>query len=173
MDYTVERTEAEMAVYEFLEREDIEYERIDHESAHTMEICAGIEKILGAPICKNLFLCNRQQTDFYLLMIPAGKIFKTKYLSAQLGCARLSFATPEQMDELLHLLPGSVSPMGLMNDSGRKVRLVIDRELMSLDYFGCHPCANTSTIKMNMSDFLEKFLPASGHDYTVVELASE
>lgn len=106
-------------------------------------------------------------------MIPAGKIFKTKYLSAQLGCARLSFATPEQMAELMHLLPGSASPMGLMNDSGRKVRLVIDRELMSLDYFGCHPCANTSTIKMRMYDFLEKFLPAIGHDCTVVELASD
>lgn len=166
------RSEAETAVYEFLEREHIEYERLDHEAADTMEVCAQIEKRLGAPICKNLFLCNRQQTDFYLLMIPAGKVFKTKYLSSQLGCARLSFATPGHMEEYLHIHPGAVSPMGLMNDTAGRVRLIIDRDLMSLDYFGCHPCVNTSTVKMRLSDLLGKFLPATGHDYTVVELAS-
>lgn len=166
------RSEAETAVYEFLEREHIEYERLDHEAADTMEVCAQIEKRLGAPICKNLFLCNRQQTDFYLLMIPAGKVFKTKYLSSQLGCARLSFATPGHMEEYLHIHPGAVSPMGLMNDTAGRVRLIIDRDLMSLDHFGCHPCVNTSTVKMRLSDLLGKFLPATGHDYTVVELAS-
>lgn len=167
------RSEAETTVYEFLEKEHIEYERLDHEAADTMEVCAQIEKRLGAPICKNLFLCNRQQTDFYLLMIPADKVFKTKYLSSQLGCARLSFATPGHMEEYLHIHPGAVSPMGLMNDTARRVRLIIDRDLMSLDYFGCHPCVNTSTVKMRLSDLLGKFLPATGHDYTVVELASE
>lgn len=166
------RSEAETAVYEFLEKEHIEYERLDHEAADTMEVCAQIEKRLGAPICKNLFLCNRQQTDFYLLMIPAGKVFKTKYLSSQLGCARLSFATPGHMEEYLHIHPGAVSPMGLMNDTAGRVRLIIDRDLMSLDHFGCHPCVNTSTVKMRLSDLLGKFLPATGHDYTVVELAS-
>lgn len=167
------RNEAETAVYEFLEKEHIEYERLDHEAADTMEVCAQIEKRLGAPICKNLFLCNRQQTDFYLLMIPADKVFKTKYLSSQLGCARLSFATPGHMEEYLHIHPGAVSPMGLMNDTAGMVRLIIDRDLMSLDHFGCHPCVNTSTVKMRLSDLLGKFLPATGHDYTVVELASE
>lgn len=167
------RSEAETAVYEFLEKEHIEYERLDHEAADTMEVCAQIEKRLGAPICKNLFLCNRQQTDFYLLMIPAGKVFKTKYLSSQLGCARLSFAGPGHMEEYLHIQPGAVSPMGLMNDTARMVRLIIDRDLMSLEHFGCHPCVNTSTVKMRLSDLLGKFLPATGHDYTVVELASE
>lgn len=167
------RNEAETAVYEFLEKEHIEYERLDHEAADTMEVCAQIEKRLGAPICKNLFLCNRQQTDFYLLMIPADKVFKTKYLSSQLGCARLSFATPGHMEEYLHIHPGAVSPMGLMNDTARRVRLIIDRDLMFLDHFGCHPCVNTSTVKMRLSDLLGKFLPATGHDYTVVELASE
>lgn len=167
------RSEAETAVYEFLEKENIEYERLDHEAADTMEVCAQIEKRLGAPICKNLFLCNRQQTDFYLLMIPADKVFKTKYLSSQLGCARLSFATPGHMEEYLHIHPGAVSPMGLMNDTAGMVRLIIDRDLMSLDHFGCHPCVNTSTVKMRLSDLLGKFLPATGHDYTVVELASE
>lgn len=167
------RSETETAVYRLLEKENIEVQRIDHEVADTMEICAEIEKRLGAPICKNLFLCNRQQTDFYLLMIPADKVFKTKYLSSQLGCARLSFASEEQMVKLLKIHPGAVSPMGLMNDTDKHVRLIIDRDLLTMDMFGCHPCVNTSSIKMTFSDLLEKFLPATGHDYTVVSLSQE
>lgn len=167
------RSETETAVYSLLEENNIEFIRIDHEAADTMEVCAGIEKRLGAPICKNLFLCNRQQTDFYLLMIPADKIFRTKYLSSQLGCARLSFASEEQMMRLLKIHPGAVSPMGLMNDTDKNVRLIIDSDLLSLDTFGCHPCVNTSTIRMKFSNLLEKFLPAVGHDYTAVSLTQE
>lgn len=163
-------SETETAVYGLLEQENIEFVRICHEAADTMTVCAEIEKSLGAPICKNLFLCNRQQTDFYLLMIPAGKVFKTKYLSSQLGCARLSFASEEHMVKYLGIHPGAVSPMGLMNDKENKVRLVIDRDLLSMDTFGCHPCVNTSTIRMKLSDFLGKFLPAVAHDYTAVTL---
>lgn len=164
------RSETEIAVYRLLENANIDYFRLDHEAADTMDVCAEIEKRLGAPICKNLFLCNRQQTDFYLLMIPAGKAFKTKYLSSQLGCARLSFASGEQMEEYLGLHPGAVSPMGLMNDKDGKVRLIIDCDLLSLDTFGCHPCVNTSTVRMKLSDLLEKFLPAVRHGYTAVTL---
>lgn len=167
------RSETEIAVYRLLENANIDYFRLDHEAADTMDVCAEIEKRLGAPICKNLFLCNRQQTDFYLLMIPAGKAFKTKYLSSQLGCARLSFANGEQMEVYLGLHPGAVSPMGLMNDKDGKVRLIIDRDLLSLDTFGCHPCVNTSTVRMKLSDLLEKFLPAVRHDYTAVTLPDE
>ena len=167
------RSETETAVYRLLEQENIEFARIDHDAADTMEICAGIEKDLGAPICKNLFLCNRQQTDFYLLMMPADKAFKTKYISSQLGCARLSFASEEQMVKYLDIHPGAVSPMGLMNDKEKKVHLVIDRDLLSADTFGCHPCVNTSTIRLKLSDFLGKFLPAVAHGYTAVTLPSE
>lgn len=167
------RGKTEIAVYRLLEKERIDFFRLDHEAAYTMEICAGIEKSLGAPICKNLFLCNRQQTEFYLLMIPSCKPFKTKYLSSQLGCARLSFAAEEQMVEYLGTHPGAVSPMGLMNDKDGKVRLIIDSDLLSLDTFGCHPCVNTSTIRMKFSDLLEKFLPAVGHGYTIVTLLEE
>lgn len=165
--------ETENAVYELLDSIGIQYKAIQHDVADTMEACLAIEKDLGAPICKNLFLCNRQQTDFYLLLIPGDKVFKTKYLSSQLGCARLSFAGPEFMESLLHIKPGSVSPMGLMNDTDKKVRLIIDRDLMGLEYFGCHPCRNSASVKISMKDFLEKFLPKVGHDYTVVDLPVE
>lgn len=165
--------ETENAVYELLDSIGIQYKAIQHDVADTMEACLAIEKDLGAPICKNLFLCNRQQTDFYLLLIPGDKVFKTKYLSSQLGCARLSFAGPEFMESLLHIKPGSVSPMGLMNDTENKVRLIIDRDLMGLEYFGCHPCRNSASVKISMKDFLEKFLPKVEHDYTVVDLPVE
>lgn len=167
------RTETEVAVYNLLDTISIEYETLCHDAAYTMEECAEVEKVLGAPICKNLFLCNRQQTQFYLLMLPSDKVFKTKFLSSQLGCARLSFAGEEHMTELLHIHPGAVSPMGLMNDIENKVLLVIDKDLLKSKYFGCHPCVNTATIKLKVSDLIEKFVPQVGHEYRIVELQTE
>lgn len=163
----------EMAVYELLEKLDIPYLRVDHEAAATVDDCHGVDEALGIHICKNLFLCNRQKTDFYLLMMPGLKKFKTKELSSQLGVARLSFAEAEYMEEFLNITPGSVSVMGLMNDRDHRVRLLIDHELLQDEFVGCHPCVNTSSLKVRMRDILDKFLPYVGHDYTPVELRGE
>ena len=163
----------EMAVYELLEKLEISYQRVDHEAAATVDDCQGVDEALGIHICKNLFLCNRQKTDFYLLMMPGLKKFKTKELSAQLGVARLSFAEADYMEEFLNITPGSVSVLGLMNDKEHRVRLLIDRDLLQDEYVGCHPCVNTSSLKLRMQDILEKFLPCVGHAYTAVELAGE
>ena len=135
-----------------------------------MEICAEIDKTLQAVICKNLFLCNRQQTKFYLLMIPGDKPFHTKDISKQIGSSRLSFAPAEKMEEYLHISPGSVSVMGLMNDTQNRVQLVIDADVLKRDYVGCHPCINTSSIRIRISDLLDKILPAMGHTPIVVDL---
>ena len=166
------RPEKEIRVYDFLVHLGIEYKRVDHEPAFTMEVCEEIDKMLQATICKNLFLCNRQKTQFYLLMMPGDKPFKTKILSKQIGTARLSFASPEHMQELLDITPGSVSVLGLMNDGG-KVHLVIDSDLLKDEFIGCHPCINTSTLKIKTADIIEKFLPEVGHDYAVVSLPWE
>lgn len=163
----------EMAVYELLEKLDIPYLRVDHEAAATVDDCHDVDEALGIHICKNLFLCNRQKTDFYLLMMPGLKKFKTKELSAQLGVSRLSFADAAYMEAFLDITPGSVSVMGLMNDKEHRVRLLIDRELLQDAFVGCHPCVNTSSLRLRMRDILEKFLPHVGHEYTVVELAGE
>mgnify|MGYP002510802707 FL=1 len=163
----------EMAVYELLDKLEISYQRVDHEAAATVDDCHGVDEALGIHICKNLFLCNRQKTDFYLLMMPGLKKFKTKELSAQLGVSRLSFAEAEYMEEFLDIKPGSVSVMGLMNDKEHRVRLLIDSELLQDEFVGCHPCVNTSSLKLRMKDILEKFLPYVGHGYTVVELVGE
>lgn len=167
------RLSKEMAIYVLLDKLEIPYLRVDHEAAATVDDCQGVDEALGIHICKNLFLCNRQKTDFYLLMMPGLKKFKTKELSAQLGVARLSFAGAEYMEEFLHITPGSVSVMGLMNDREHRVRLLIDRELLQDEFVGCHPCVNTSSLKLRTKDVLEKFLPYVEHDYTVVELAGE
>ena len=168
-----DRDPRERRCYALLERLGVAFRRADHEAAATMEICREIEKSLGCPICKNLLLTNRQQTDFYLLLMEGDKVFKTKYLSKALGCARLSFATDEQMLELVDITPGSLSVLGLMNDPEKKVRLVIDKPVLDQPEIGFHPCLNTSTLAVSMTDFREKILPALGHEATVVELPTE
>ncbi|MCI8523451.1 MAG: prolyl-tRNA synthetase associated domain-containing protein [Lachnospiraceae bacterium] len=163
----------EMAVYELLEELDISYLRLDHEAAATVEDCHDVDRRLGIHICKNLFLCNAQKTDFYMLMMPGTKKFKTKELSSQIGSARLSFAGAEYMEAFLNITPGSVSVMGLMNDRDNRVRLLIDRDILADEFVGCHPCVNTASLKIRTQDILEKFLPYVKHDYTAVTLVGE
>lgn len=165
-----ERLPKEMAVYRLLDELNIFYERVDHPAAMTVESCHGVEQILNINICKNLFLCNRQKTDFYLLLMPGEKPFKTKDLSKQINTARLSFADEQYMEEYLDLIPGSVTIMGLMNDKENKVRLLIDEDVFYGEYLGFHPCINTSSLKAKSKDIWEKFLPAVHHDYTLVRL---
>ena len=170
------RLDKEIRVYDLLDSLGVKYQRIDHEAAMTMEACEEIDRTLsegeenGVAICKNLFLCNRQATDFYLLLIPGDKPFKTKYLSAQIGSSRLSFAKPEYMEKYLDITPGSVSIMGLMNDHEKKVQLLIDEYVLKDEYFRCHPCINTSSLKIRTKDLVEKIIPAMGHDPKIVKL---
>ena len=167
---TAGRLDKEIRTYDLLDRLGVEYERIDHEPAMTMEDCKEVDQLLEAVICKNLFLCNRQKTAFYLLMIPDTKVFHTKDLSAQIGSARLSFAKPEYMEEFLDITPGSVSVMGLMNDKEHRVQLLIDEDVLNGEYIGCHPCINTSSIRFKVKDLVEKVIPAMEHDFVKVKL---
>lgn len=165
-----DRLAKEIRVYDLLDKLGMEYYRTDHEPATTMEVCNDIDKILGALICKNLFLCNRQKTQFYLLMMPGDKTFKTKDLSRQINSARLSFADEEYMEKYLDITPGSVSIMGLMNDTDNNVQLLMDKEVLEDETFGCHPCINTSSLKLKTREVLDKFLPAVHHKAIIVEL---
>ena len=166
------RQDRERRAYKLLDELGIDFVRTDHfdEPATTMEACEKIDAILNVKICKNLFLCNRQKTNFYLLIMPGDKPFKTKELSGQLGISRLSFGEPEYMKNYLDLLPGSVSVLGLMNDHDRKVRLLVDEDLMEEEQFGCHPCVNTSSIRFSTHDLFDRILPAMGVTYTTVQL---
>ena len=169
-DNCEQRLAKEVRCYDFLDALNIEYGRIDHEVANTMEACEEIDRVLSATICKNLFLCNRQETDFYLLMIPGNKHFKTKDISAQIGSSRLSFAKEEYMQQFLDITPGSVSVLGLINDTNNNVKLLIDEDVIVGEYIGCHPCINTSSLKIKTDDFVNKIIPNLKHEPTYVKL---
>ena len=164
------RLDKEIRVYDFLDSLGVIYQRIDHEAAMTMEACEKIDRMLKATICKNLLLCNRQETRFYLLMLPGDKVFKTKDLSAQIGSSRLSFAKAEYMEQYLDITPGSLSVLGLMNDKDRMVRLLIDEDVLTGEYIGCHPCINTSSLRLRTKDLVEKIIPAMEHEPIIVKL---
>jgi Ala-tRNA(Pro) deacylase len=167
------RLPREVRTYDFLDSLDIKYKRMDHEHAETMEACEEIDKIMDVVMCKNLFLCNRQKTAFYLLMMPGDKKFKTKELSSQINSARLSFAESEDMLKYLDIEPGAVNVMGLMNDKDHAVKLLIDEDVLKDEYIGCHPCVNTASLKMRTDDVIKKFLPAVEHEYMTVHLVGE
>lgn len=164
------REEKEIKVYDLLDSLGIPYMRTDHKAVGTIADCLEVDKILEIKICKNLFLCNRQKTSFYLLLVPGDKALKTKELSKQIPTSRLSFASGEDMEKYLNVSPGSATIMGLIFDPENKVQLLVDEELLDEEYFGCHPCVNTSSLKLKTEDVLGKFLKAVGHDYITVKL---
>ncbi len=167
------RTEKELAVYDRLDALGIDYDRVDHPAAHTMEDCLAIDRTLGAPICKNLFLTNRQKTQFYLLLMPGDKPFRTKELSAQIQSARLSFAGEEELLRYLNVTPGAATVLGLLQEGAAAVRLLIDRDLLKQERIGCHPLVNTASVGFSMQALFETLLPASGHAPTYVTLTGE
>ena len=167
---TTGRLDKEIRTYDLLDGLGVGYDRVDHAPAMTMEDCKEVDEILESMVCKNLFLCNRQETAFYLLMIPDTKVFHTKDLSAQIGSARLSFAKAEYMQQLLDITPGSVSVLGLMNDTAHKVQLLIDEDVLASEYVGCHPCINTSSLRLRTRDLVEKILPTIEHEFIKVKL---
>ena len=164
------RLPKEIRCYDLLDNLGVEYARVDHPAADTMEACAAVDEALEATICKNLLLCNRQCTAFYMLMMPGGKVFKTKDLSAQIGSSRLSFAGGEYMEQFLDITPGSLSVLGLMNDKENRVQLLIDEDILQGEYIGMHPCINTSSLRIKTRDVMERIIPAMGHAPTIVKL---
>jgi Ala-tRNA(Pro) deacylase len=164
------RLPKEQRCYDLLDSLGIDYRRVDHESAMTMEACAAVDQALGTVMCKNLLLCNRQCTDFYLLLMPGGKPFKTSVLSKQIGSSRLSFADGAYMEEYLDITPGSLSVLGLMNDKNMRVRLLIDGDVLTGESIGVHPCINTSSLRISTADLMEKLIPDMGHTPTMVTL---
>lgn len=164
------RLPKELAVYDLLDELHIDYDRVDHHALMTIAECGEVDETLHMNICKNLFLCNSKKTQFYLLLMPGDKKFVTKEVSKQIGSPRLSFANEAYMEEYLNITPGAVSVLGLMNDTENHVQLLIDRDVLEEKFFGCHPCVNTSSLKMRTKDVLEKFLPHVHHDYIVVDL---
>lgn len=167
------RLEKETRTYDLLDQLEIPYQRLDHEPLPTIDACREVDTLLNIDICKNLFLCNAKKTEFYLLLLPGKKKFRTACLSKQIGSSRLSFADPEFMSQFLDITPGSVSVLGLMNDKENKVQLLIDKDVLSFECFGCHPCINTSSLKIKTADLTDRILPAINHSFILVDLPDE
>jgi len=167
------RIEKEEKAYDLLEKCGIEFERVDHDAANTIEECLEVDQLLEMEICKNLFLCNSSKTNYYLLLMPGSKKFRTAELSKKIGSSRLSFASYEDLEKMLDLTPGSVTVMGLMNDTENKVRLLIDSDVLKDELFGCHPMINTSSLRFRTEDMVKKLLPAMKHEYVEVNLKWE
>jgi len=165
---TDKRSDEEEAVYDVLEMLDIPFERMDWLPED--EGSENVYEHLGIMRLKNLLLCNAQKTKFYLLVMPASVPFKSSVLSKQLGTARFSFAPEENLRELLHVKPGSASILGLHNDKNGVVNLCIDERVLENEYYGCHPCVNTTSLKIKTEDILNKFLAHTGHFYSVVRM---
>lgn len=164
------RLEKEIRTYDLLDRLGIEYQRVDHEPKMTIAACNDVDQLLNITICKNLFLCNSKKTEFFLLVMPGEKRFVTKVVSKMIGSTRLAFADESYMEEFMDITPGSVSILGLMNDKENRIKLLIDKDVAEAESFGCHPCINTTSLKIRTRDILEKFLPAVNHEYQLLEL---
>ena len=164
------REPAEQRVYATRQNLQIPFTRVDHEPAFTMEACVDISRALGVSVCKNLLLTPRNKSAYYLYCTEPEKPFSTKDFSKAIGSSRLSFASEEDLQALLGVAPGSASILGLMNDSAHRVTLVLDKSVAEAEFFGCHPCRNTSTLKLKTADVLHRFLPAVGYEPVILEL---
>lgn len=164
------RPERELRTYDFLDALGVPYEQMDRQPQAGEEVQAAARQALDAMICKNILLCNRKETMFYLLLFPWGKRFVTGDVTSQLGVPHLSFAPDKYLEELLGTPSGSVSVLSLRNDWERKVRLVADKAVWDHHHFACHPCANTSSVRFSMSDFVNVVLPALGHPPMIIDL---
>lgn len=160
--------EREKRTYEFLDNLGVPYEKYEHEAIMTIEAAKELDKKMGLEICKNLFLSTRHSTEFYLLLMVGSKKFNTGKVSKQINVPRMTFAGDDYMLEYLDIRPGSVSPLGLMNDKGNNVNLLIDEDVLNMEKIAVHPCVNTATLVINTKDLIEKILPACGHSYTKV-----
>ena len=167
---TTGRLAKETRTYDLLDSLGIEYNCIDHAPAMTMEVCQEIDKTLQAVICKNLFLCNRQETAFLPADDPGYQGVPHQGSIRPDPLRALSFAKPEYMEKFLDITPGSVSVLGLMNDTENHVQLLIDEDVLNSEYVGCHPCINTSSLRLRTKDLVETILPAIHHEFVRVKL---
>ena len=161
------------SICRLLETLRIPYRMVEHPAAGAMEDLVAVEERLGVRICKNLFLCNRQKTVFYLLLIPADKRFKTSVVSKLIGSSRLSFGEEDKLYELLGVRPGSITPLGLVFDEAHQVNLLIDREVLALEEIGMHPLVNTASIAMKTEDMMKVYFPFTGHEPQILDIPGE
>ena len=167
------RSELQKTVYETLERLHIPFFRVDTDDAITMDDCVTIAERLQTPVVKTLFLCNRQQTAFYLFVTTADKPFTTKFFSRAMGISRVSFASPEHLEAMLGVRVGAASVLSLLHDPDHRVQLAFDRQALQAEWYGCTDTTTTGYMKLPTYDVLHTFLPYTGHVPTILDLETQ
>ena len=156
-------TPLQQAVYESFERLGIPFTRVDTDPGITMEDCAHIDAAIGSRIVKTVFVCNRQQTEFYLYALPAEKGFVTREFCAALGIPRVSFASEEKLQALTGVQAGATTVLSAILPSAAGVHVVIDRALAAEPWFACTDGTPTCFVRIATADLLDKYIPAAGH----------
>jgi Ala-tRNA(Pro) deacylase len=164
------QTQLQKKVYETLEKLQIPFERVDTDEVITMEDCAAIGEKLHMNMVKTLFLCNRQQTDFYLFITIGNKPFRSKDFSNMLGISRVSFAPAEQMELMLGTKIGAATVFSSLLDTENQVRIVFDKEVLAEKWYGCSDGTTTGYMKLQTEDICKKFLPFTNHTLSVIEV---
>lgn len=166
--------EVRYTVLRWLDEHQIPYQLFEHERADTIEACVAMPFIhADVTICKNVFLCNRQQTWFALMLLRPHTPFRTAVVSKALGVSRLSFAPETAMQNMLHLSPGSVSPLGLLFDGDHRITLCYEPEICNTTSIAFHPCDNTATVLFTQEAFWQGVLPALGVAAKAVTVTDE
>ena len=154
----------EQAVYDALKNMGIAYDVVQHAPASSMEECAWVMEPLNATCVKNIFLCPRNQSRFYLLITRPEAKLKTSDISKQAGASRLAFAPEEKLWHYLREKPGAISPMGLIFDEGREVTVLVDEALRKAPRVAFHPCVNTASLALSSDDFFDVYLKTLGYE---------
>lgn len=153
--------ESEQKVLRRLDELKVPYEYHQHHAVHTIDECLELPYAeADVTFCKNILLCNRQKTQFYLYVTVPKKPYRTADVSKLLGVSRLSFAPDEALPELLQLYSGSLTPLALWLNPDSGVQLVLDREIRQPGRIAFHPAVNTATVIFRQEDFFDRVVPA-------------
>lgn len=163
-------TPLQSMVYQTLDALSIPFESVDTDEAITMENCVLIEENLNMKMVKTLFLCNRQQTSFYLFITKGDKPFRSKDFSTALGVARVSFAPSKKMDTMLGTKIGAATVFSALLDKNNIVQIIFDKDVLAEKYYGCSDGTTTGYIKIETDKILHTFLPYTKHTAAVIEV---
>ncbi len=164
------RGELETKVYAEFKELGIDFKRVDNDEAISMEECVEISNTWGAEIRRTVVVCNRQTTNYYLVVMPADKRFDTKTFAHNMECARVSFASEEDMIKILGVSHGNASVVSILNDKDNMVQVVLDKDVADDEYFACNVGINTTHIMFKTDDLINKFLVKEEHNPKIIEL---
>lgn len=164
-------TEREKIVYEMFDKLGIVYKKYEHKAVYTIEEAKELNIDMPGRHCKNIFICDRKKRSFFLIILPEDKKLDFRIIENKLSYKGLRFAPEEMLHKYLGVEAGSVTPFGLINDIGKKVEVIVDKDIITADYVSFHPNVNTSTVTIAVEDF-NKFLQWCENKLRYIDLST-